>query len=96
MAFYTKLAMEFPVILLVDDEVKDFLAQKIIDNQEHPEYKEYGIRELKRKFEKYIVRFIGRLKNRGAIEPGDKIHIQFDKENKKLIFLKEKIEEQPR
>ena len=30
MAFYTKLAMEFPIILLVDDEVKIFLRKRLL------------------------------------------------------------------
>jgi len=91
----TRLAKEFPILFLVDNDVKEFITRKILENSEHPEYKEYGIRELKRKFEKYIVRLIGRLKNRGAIKIGDKIHICLNKE-KKIEFYKEKIEEQPR
>ena len=89
--FYNELTSVagFPIIFRVESEANDFIVKESMD---HPEF---GARLLKSKFDKYIRKPIGRLKNQGKLKAGDKILIRFDRKRNKIIFLKEKNDTNP-
>ena len=58
---------------------------------DHPEF---GARLLKQKFDKYIRKPLGRLKNGGLIKSGDKILVCLNKEKNRTVFFREKDTEQ--
>ncbi len=71
----------YPVELIIDDAVKNFVLSKATD---HPEY---GARLIKSKIEKYLEEPLGRLINSQQILPGDRVFVEL--ENNKTVFLKD-------
>lgn len=64
----------FPIILSVDDEVKDFIAEEATDHLED------GARLLNQKITKYVREPISRLKNRKEIKAHDHVRLALSRE----------------
>ena len=81
--------MKFPLAVRIENEVCDFIVKESMD---HPEF---GARLLKQKFDKYIRKPLGRLKNSGLIKQGDKLLVKLNEEKDDTVFLREKITDNP-
>ncbi len=67
----------FPIILRVDDEVKDFIIEEATDRLED------GARLLNKKITKYVREPISRLKNRKEIKVRDEVRLALDRSGAK-------------
>lgn len=76
---------EFPLILKIAPDVKEFLINKATDRAE------YGARLLKNKVKKYLVEPLSRLKNRQEIKAGDIVHVYLlrERREKRVCFRQE-------
>jgi ATP-dependent Clp protease ATP-binding subunit ClpC len=75
-AFYQRVE-DLSYKLIVSDEAKEFIASKSYDAQ-------YGARPLKRAIQKYLEDELAELIIQAAVNEGDTIIINYDKENLKI------------
>lgn len=74
------LSRGFPIVLVIDKEVKEFIVR---EGSDHPEL---GIRLLKKKFNKHIRTNLGLLISRGLVKPNDAFRVSLvKKENDEYI-----------
>ena len=64
---------EFPIILRISDEVKEFIINESGDRME------YGARLLRKKFEEYLISEIGRRFSSGELQAGDEVSVELVK-----------------
>lgn len=85
--FQNLLNSNFPVLLAIDDDVKEFIIDEATDNPEN------GARLLKQKLHKYLYKQICRFKNKKELEKGDILRLSLENgEKKKIIFKRERRE----
>lgn len=75
--------LDFSLTLRVDQAVKEYLVDEVIDRPEK------GIRFLQQKLNTRIFRAISTLKSSEQLHEGDILHISLDHSSKKLVFHKE-------
>jgi ATP-dependent Clp protease ATP-binding subunit ClpA len=74
------LSLQFPIMLVIDKEVKEFIVR---EGSDHPEL---GIRLLKKKFNKYIRTNLGLLITKGLAKPNDAFRVSLvKKENEEHV-----------
>lgn len=76
----TTLSKKYPIEIIIDGAVKNFILEKACD---HPEY---GARLIKGKINKYLVKPLGRLINSGQLLKGDRVSANL--ENGEICFIK--------
>ena len=83
--FQKEIYKALPIILKIDQEVKEFIVQEATDKREE------GARLLKHKIDKYIREPLGRLKNRKVLQGGETLRLKLASvANKKTVqFFKE-------
>lgn len=79
------LKIDFPVILNIGEEVKEFLLEKSLKRAEE------GARLLRKRVEKYLEENLCRMKNSGELVKADIVHVVIMEENgeKKVRFSRE-------
>lgn len=80
---HTKLAKEFPIQLIIPNEVKKFIVEQATDRIE------YGARLLKNKLYHFVIKPLSKLKNSRKIKEGDSIKLKV--KNNKILFFKKGV-----
>ena len=79
--FQNMLSLKFPVLLHIDESVKDFILEEATDQPEQ------GARLLKKKIQKHIKQWLSRLAASGQIGKGDVVYVTL--QGRETIFFKE-------
>lgn len=80
-----ELSQYFPILLRIDESVKDFILKEATD---HPEF---GARLLKNKIQKHLQEWLSNLAASGQIEQGDIVYVKLQGD-KGIAFFKEELD----
>jgi len=79
--FQDKVLKSFPIVLSIDEKVKEFILKEAADKPEN------GARLVKNKIYKYLRKPICRFKNNGQIKEHDTLYVML--ENSRIVFEKD-------
>jgi len=85
--FQEKVLKSFPVVLVFDEKVKEFILSEATDKPEN------GARLVKNKVYKYLRKPLCRLKNKGFIKEKDVVYVMLNEKSKIVFEKEEEIEE---